>query len=163
VGNFSLPARVSTNRASRRSRQAALEALTTQTRRKKKAGMGTALIEVLGRSSLFPLWAKQGMVALLPVTGNRLVDTAMLSNLGHLADPPSFGADAGRTVEAWFSPPARMPLGLALGVVTLDGRLHLSFRYRRRLFGADGARRFARRYLSELEAFIENPVKPGRA
>jgi NRPS condensation-like uncharacterized protein len=163
VGNFSLPARVSTNRASRRSRQAALKALTTQTRRKKKAGMGTALIEVLGHSRLFPLWAKQATVALLPVTGNRLVDTAMLSNLGNVADPPSFGPDAGATVEIWFSPPARMPLGLAIGVVTLGGQLHLSFRYRRRLFGAAAARSFAGRYLSELEGFIEKPGVPARA
>ncbi len=156
AGNFSLPARVLTSRRSRRSPHSALEALSTQTRRKKGTGMGTALIEILGRSPLFPLWVKQVSVMLLPLTGNRLVDTAMLSNLGKLDELPSFGPDAGSTVEVWFSPPARMPLGLAIGAVTADGRLHLAFRYRHRLFDADAARRFADGYLAELDFFIGN-------
>jgi NRPS condensation-like uncharacterized protein len=155
AGNYSLPARVSTTRRSRRSPKATLHALNRQTSRKKQAGMGTALIEVLGRSPLFPLWVKQVTVMLLPLTGNRLVDTAMLSNLGELREPPAFGDEAGATTEMWFSPPARMPLGLTMGAVTLDGRLHLVFRYRLRLFDADAARRFAAVYLGELEHFPE--------
>jgi NRPS condensation-like uncharacterized protein len=157
AGNFSLPARVSTSRQSRRSPHAALDAVSAQTQRKKGAGMGTALIEIFGRSPLFPLWVKQVSVMLLPLTGNRLVDTAMLSNLGEL-EPPSFGPDAGSTVEVWFSPPARMPLGLAIGALTAAGRLHLAFRYRHRLFDADAARRFADTYLAELDFFINNPA-----
>jgi NRPS condensation-like uncharacterized protein len=155
AGNYSLPARVSTTRRSRHSPQTTLHALSRQTRRKKRAGMGTALIEVLGRSPLFPLWVKQVTVMLLPVTGNRLVDTAMLSNLGELGEPPTFGPDAGPTVEMWFSPPARMPLGLTMGTVTVAGRLHLAFRYRLRLFDGAAAHRFADTYLEELERFIE--------
>ncbi|MDQ6616036.1 MAG: hypothetical protein M3083_15185, partial [Actinomycetota bacterium] len=154
VGNFSLPARVTTNRRSRRGNLTALKTVTSQTARKKKTGMGTALIELLGRSRLLPLWAKQVMVMLLPVTGNRLVDTAMLSNLGSLEDVPSFGPEVGAITEVWFSPPARMPLGLAIGVATASGRLHLSFRYRNRLFGPDAAARFADHYLDQLQSFI---------
>ena len=154
VGNFSLPARVTTTRRQRQGPMAALAAVTAQTARKKKSGMGTALIEILGRSWLLPLWAKQVLVMLLPVTGNRLVDTAMLSNLGALDDVPSFGPDAGQVSEVWFSPPARMPLGLAVGVATLAGRLHLSFRYRHRQFGSAAAERFADRYLDELRRFV---------
>jgi len=153
VGNFSLPARVSTTPRDRRSAQATLRALTSQTERKKKTGMGTALVVGLGGARRLPLWAKQTLVALMPLTGNRLVDTAMLSNIGHVAEPPSFGPDAGRTVDLWFSPPGRMPLGLTLGVVTVGGRLHLSFRYRHRLFGPDAARQFVDRYVAELVAF----------
>jgi NRPS condensation-like uncharacterized protein len=155
AGNYSLPARVSTTRRSRHSPQSTLQTLSRQTRRKKRAGMGTALIEVLGRSPLFPLWVKQVTVMLLPLTGNRLVDTAVLSNLGELREPPAFGADAGATVEMWFSPPARMPLGLTIGTVTVNGRLHLVFRHRLRLFDGDAARRFAETYLVELDRFLE--------
>ena len=155
VGNFSLPARVSTSRRTRRSPGEVLGALTAQTGRKKRTGMGTALIEVLGRSHLLPLWTKQALVELMPVTGDRLVDTAMFSNLGSLPEPPSFGADAGGTVDVWFSPPGRMPLGLTVGALTVGGRLHLAFRYRHRLFDADAARRFADRYLAELDRFLE--------
>lgn len=159
VGNFSLPARVSSGPFSRRSARSALRSLTVQTGRQKKAGMGTALIAVLDRSSLLPLWAKQAMVILVNVAGKRLVDTAMLSNMGQL-DPPWFGPDAGSTVEVWFSPPARMPLGLTIGAVTAAGRLHLVFRYRHRLFGDDAARLFAARYLHELDAVME--TAPGQ-
>jgi NRPS condensation-like uncharacterized protein len=153
VGNFSLPDRLSTNRRHRRNQQTALKALTAQTQRKKETGMGTALIEVLRRSPLLPLWVKQALVMLLLLNGNRLVDTAMLSNLGRLTAPPSFGPDAGDTVEVWFSPPAQMPLGLAIGTVTVAGRLQLVFRYHCQLFGADTARRFAERYVAELNRF----------
>ena len=116
--------------------------------------MGTALIELLGRTRLFPLWAKRAIVKLLPLTGNRLIDTAMVSNLGDVQEPPPFGDDAGDTVEMWFSPPARMPLGLSVGAVMLAGRLHLSFRYRHRLFGDEATQRFADGYVAELEALI---------
>ncbi|MGI9023092.1 MAG: hypothetical protein ACR2HV_07670 [Acidimicrobiales bacterium] len=153
VGNFTLPARVSTSPRDRRTAETTLRALTSQTGRKKKTGMGTALVVGLGGARRLPLWAKQAIVALMPLTGNRLVDTAMLSNMGHVAEPPSFGPDAGRTVSVWFSPPGRMPLGLTLGAVTVGGRLHLSFRYRHRLFGPEAARQFADRYLAELAAF----------
>lgn len=153
VGNFSLPARVSTSARSRRSPALALEHLTTQTARKKRTGMGTALVDVLARSDRLPLWVKQAMVAAMPLTANRLVDTAMLSNLGQLAETPSFGPDAGDTVELWFSPPGRMPLGLTVGAVTVADRLHLTFRYRRSLLDADAAARFAEGFLIELDGF----------
>jgi NRPS condensation-like uncharacterized protein len=155
VGNFSLPARISTDRRHRRHPQSTLAALTAQTQRKKDIGIGTALLEVLQRSHRFPLWAKQVLVMSLPLGGNRFVDTAMLSNLGALPDPPAFGTDAGRTVEAWFSPPARMPLGLTIGVVTVDNRLHLVFRYRRQLFDSAAARRFEQTFVAELENLVE--------
>lgn len=155
AGNFSLPSRVSTTRASRASRCTALDKVTAQTSRKKASGgMGTALIEILGRSPRSPLWAKQALTALLPLTGDRLVDTAMLSNIGRLEEPPWFGPEAGDTVEMWFSPPARMPLGLAIGAVTVGGQLHLVFRYRHRLFSRHAAERFAARYLTDLAGFL---------
>ncbi|MDQ4133799.1 MAG: condensation domain-containing protein [Actinomycetota bacterium] len=154
AGNFTLPARVATTATNRSTPAAALAAVTRCTRRKKSVGMGTALLELLSRTQSLPLWAKRATVALLPATGNRLVDTAMLSNLGRLDDPPSFGPDAGRVTEAWFSPPGRMPLGLTVGVVTVSGRLHLVFRYQHRLFGPGAARRFANGYLAQLERLV---------
>ena len=132
VGNFALPARISTTRRQRRTASRALAAVAAQTARKKQVGMGTAMIELLGRTRLLPLWAKRAFVMALPLTGNRLVDTAMLSNIGRLEDlsfggglggglggGPDGGHDGGpdgATVdELWFSPPARMPLGLTIG------------------------------------------------
>lgn len=159
VGNFSLPARISTSARQRSRPAAALAAVTRQTVRKKRSGMGTGILELLGSSHLLPLWAKQTLVALVPLAGDRLVDTAILSNLGRLDDPPWFGKEAGETVEVWFSAPARMPLGLSVGATTVSGCLHLAFRYRHRQFGPDAATRFAECYLTHLRSLV--CVPPG--
>jgi len=154
VGNFSLPARISSTRRSRRTAQRALAAVAAQTARKKQVGMGTAFIELLGRTRLVPLWAKRAFVLGLPLTGNRLVDTAMLSNVGRLEDLSFGGGPSGGAVEElWFSPPARMPLGLTIGAATIAGRLHLVLRYRNRLFDQAAASRFTDIYVRKLQAF----------
>ncbi len=153
AGNFSLPARISTNRRDRRTTATALKAVAVQTRRKKQVGMGTAFIELLGRTRLLPLWANRLVVLALPLTGNRLVDTAMLSNLGRVDMPPFGEAGAGQVDELWFSPPARMPLGLTIGAATVGGRLHLVLRYRNRQFDHAAAVRFADLYVRTLAAF----------
>jgi NRPS condensation-like uncharacterized protein len=148
VTNFVVETRVATMPADRSDPTALLEAVAAQTERIKQRESG-ALMEVLTRSSRLPLWAKRPLPAVLSVTGNRLVDTAVLSNLGSVGDPPSFGAGC-ETTELWFSAPARMPCGLSVGVATLGGRMHLSFRYRHPLWDAAAAGRFAARYLDEV-------------
>lgn len=154
VGNFSLPARISSTRRSRRTAGHALSAVAAQTARKKQVGMGTAFIELLGQTRLVPLWVKRVFVLGLPLTGNRLVDTAMLSNVGRLDDMAfGDGADGGPVEELWFSPPARMPLGLTIGAATIAGRLHLVLRYRNRLFDHAAASRFTDIYVRKLQAF----------
>ena len=132
---------------------AALEAIVEQSRRIKESGTGGALIEVLGRSKSVGLGVKEASSPLLKRAGNRLACSALLSNLANLDDPPSFG-DAGETTEVWFSAPARMPLGLSVGVVTVAGRLHAVFRYRHPLFGREAAARFADRYVETVERFL---------
>jgi hypothetical protein len=67
-------------------------------------------------------------------------------------EAPSFGPDAGETLELWFSTPARTPGSLCIGPVTVGGRLHLTFRYPHRLFGPDAARRFADVYVEQLRS-----------
>lgn len=150
VGNFSVTARVSTTRRDRQEPAAALRAVAAQTARNKASRTGVALMAALERSGLLPMWAKQSTAVLQALTGNVLVDNAMLTNLGRPDEPPSFGPDAGPTVELWVSTPARSPLTLSLGAVTIGGRLHLSFRYPNRLFGPEAARRFAEGYLRQL-------------
>ncbi|MEO7556134.1 MAG: condensation domain-containing protein [Acidimicrobiales bacterium] len=115
-----------------------------------KSGEGAALFELLRRWATWPVWAKRLLSPALTATGNRLVDTAILSNLGRL-DAPEFGPDAGETTECWFSAPTRMPCGLSVGAVTLDKRLHLSFRYHRSLLSDEAGRRFAHRFLVDLD------------
>lgn len=156
VGNFSLPTRVSTNRSDRATPARALAAITAQTRQKKRSGVGTAFLEILSRSWLLPLRAKRTLVDLIGVLGDRFLDTAILSDLGRVEDPPSFGADAGEVDALWFSAPAPMPLGLSVGAITVRDRLHLVFRYRHAQFDADAARRFADGYLAQLQRVADS-------
>ena len=162
IGNFSVTARVSTRRRHRSDPAIALRTVTAQTTRNKRTRTGVALIEALDRIGLLGLWAKQSLVVLQPLTRNRLVDTALLAHLGWFEGAPSFGEDAGQTTEIWFSVPARAPLALCLGTVTVAGCLHLTVRYPRRLFSADAARRFADCYLANIDRVAEDPAY-GRA
>ena len=153
MGNLFLPVRVATDRHDRSSPESALEAVTAQTRRFKESGTGPALLELLRRSPSLPLGAKEATSPLLWLTGNRLLDTTLLTNLGQLDDPPTFG-ESPDEVELLFSAPARMPLGLSLGAVTVGGRLHLAFRYRHPLLGPGPAQSLAQLYVSVLERFL---------
>ena len=156
VGNFSVTARLSTRRRDRADSASALKAITAQTHRNKRTRTGLALIAALERAGMLALWAKQSIVVLQPLTAHHLVDTALLCDLGWLDEAPSFGPEAGETVDLWFSTPARSPLSLCLGAVTVGGRLHLTFRYPHRLFGADAARRFADCYLDHLRLVADS-------
>ena len=151
--NFVLESRVSTAAGERVSPGATLEAVAAGTE-PIKAGGGAALIEALEASAPLPACAKRQLSPILSLTADRLVDTAVLSNLGKLDNAPSFGAHIRKTSEVWFSAPARMPCGLSAGVVTVAGRLHLVFRYRWALWDAEAAGAFAARYVSELGRYV---------
>jgi NRPS condensation-like uncharacterized protein len=155
AGNFSLNVRVATTPEQRESPASVLEAVTDQSNRIKKGGTGASLIEVIGGLPSLPVWAKRSAAPLLAFTGSRLVDSALLSNIGELEEPPEFGPDAGDTTELWFSAPARMPLGLSMGTVTIGRRLQIAYRYRHPLFDGAAVRRFAERYQAVLERFVD--------
>ena len=149
VTNMVLETRVATGRRDRRDPATLLAKVRAQSERIKQ-GAGAALIEVIGGWTSLPLWAKQPLTTLLTLTGNRLVDTAVVSNLGQISEPPGFGPDAGTPDAAWFSAPARMPCGLSVGALTVAGRLHLCFRVRAPLMGRDQASRFGDRFVTDL-------------
>jgi NRPS condensation-like uncharacterized protein len=156
VGNFAVTARVSTSRRHRSGPSSALAEIATQSTRNKRSRTGTALLAGLGRAGLLPLWVKQSLVVLQPLTRNRSVDTAMLANLGWIEGPVSFGPDAGETLEMWFSIPARTPGCLCVGAVTVAGRLHLVVRYPYSLFDADAARRFTELYAEHIRLVADS-------
>lgn len=156
IGNFSVTARVSTSRRHRAGPRTALIEVRSQKDRNKRTRTGIALLAALERNGLLPLWALQSLVVLQPLTRNREVDTALLANIGWIEDAPSFGPDAGETVDVWFSSPARTPRCLCIGVVTVSGRLHLTLRYPHQLFSADAARRFADVFVGRLLSVAES-------
>ena len=83
-------------------------------------------------------------------------DTALLSNLGAIPEPPSFGASG--TGPLWFSGPARMPRGLGVGAVTAGGRLHLCVHYRYALLDTDAAADFTALYCQALGELAGKPA-----
>jgi NRPS condensation-like uncharacterized protein len=142
VGNFASYVTVSDGLAD--DLPQALAVMGRQTRAIKRDGLAGVVVDMLAGNSLLTIGVKRRLPELIPLTGNRVVDTASLSNLGEV---DSFGPG----VEAvWFSPPGRMPLGAAMGVLTHNGRLHFALRYRHPQFSGEAARTFLDRYRGVL-------------
>ena len=123
-----------------------------QTRRAKHQP-GPPVGPALAAAARAPLPApvKRRMVRLAVRCLGRLeCDTSLLSNLGNITDAPRFGALS--PARMWFSTSAHMPRGLSVGAITVDGQLHLCFRYRHALFDDDAARDFAAGYAAALAA-----------
>jgi NRPS condensation-like uncharacterized protein len=142
VGNFASYATVSLGAADTREPARALEAVAAQTRTIKREGLARSIVDMLAGSADLTIAVKRRLPDLIAMTGNVVVDTASLSNLGVLAGLPVHAA--------WFSPPGRMPLGTAFGAVTLDGRLHVTLRYRHAQLGAAAADTLLSRYRETL-------------
>jgi len=153
VGNYALMASISSGPKDRDDAASLVAAIARQTKTAKRSGSATLLLDLLERSSLLPSVAKKAIPMLSPLSGDVLIDTAVLSNLGRVDEPFDFGAGPGGGVatEAWFSPPARMPLGVGVGVITHDGDLHLSFRSCAAQFDAAAAAAFAGYFTAALE------------
>lgn len=149
VSNLASYVTISRHEAERQTLAGAVRAVARRTRRVKSARTDGLLIDVLGLPSLLPVGIRRRMPSLISIVESRLVDTVVLSNLGRLAAPQPMG-DAGQVRSVWFSPPARMPLGAAIGVATMSGRMFVTLRYRHALLDADAARRFATLYRETL-------------
>jgi NRPS condensation-like uncharacterized protein len=124
----------------------ALETIGRQTRAIKRDGLAGLVVDLLAGPSRLRIAAKRRLPDLIPLTGNMVVDTVTVSNLGTLLP-------AGDDVEAiWFSPPGRMPLCAVLGAVTHDNRFHFALRYHHVQFDAPAARAFLELYHDVLLA-----------
>jgi hypothetical protein len=109
------------------------------------AGLRAALADGLP----LPLWAKRAVVALHPLTGHRLVESAALTNMGRL-EPYDLG-DGLRSDALWIDSAVRLPKGLFVGCAFHDGSLHVSLRSLRAQLGRAALRRFGELYLETLE------------
>jgi NRPS condensation-like uncharacterized protein len=141
VGNFASYVSVRVDSGHETTLDAAIQAAAASTRRIKEGGLAGLIIDLFGAPTLLPTAIKRRLQDLLPLTGNVLVDTAVLSNLGRIDSVPHLG-DAGSVRELWFSPPGRMPLGASFGAATLDQRLLVTLRYRHTLLDATAADQF---------------------
>jgi NRPS condensation-like uncharacterized protein len=157
VGNFASYVSVHIGSDEQKTLPAAIKAATASTRRIKEDGISGLIIDLFALPSALPTGIKQRMQGLIPLTGNVIVDTVALSNLGRLPPAPDF-ADGGAVKAVWFSPPGRMPLGASLGAATLDDRLFLTLRYRHALFDARAASDFLATLRTVLTASPRRPA-----
>ncbi len=97
-----------------------------------------------------PAKVKRWLVrAALRLAGPFLCDTAMLSNLGEITDPPDFSIPGAMTMA--FSAPAHMPRGLSVGVVTVGKGMQIAIRYNRALLDDAAAARLGAGFAQALE------------
>jgi NRPS condensation-like uncharacterized protein len=144
VGNFASYVSVAFGTGDQDDLASAVRAAAERTRAIKEQGAAGLVVDLLELpTTVLPTAVKRRFQDLIGLTGDRFVDTAMLSNLGRLDPVPSLDETAGAVKRIWFSPPGRMPLGASLGAATYDDELFLALRYRHALFGADAAHQFA--------------------
>ncbi|MEX2586681.1 MAG: hypothetical protein WD602_01630 [Actinomycetota bacterium] len=157
--NLSVLARTLT-KPSDRSLHRVLNVVGAQTAAMSKDQSLVALVELVGQDARLPGPLRRALPALVNVTGNRLVDTAALAFVGRVEADLNFGAEAGEVEGVWFSPPARMPLGVSVGAVFDGTRLNLAFRYRHPLMNGEAVCRFSDHYLNLLSHLIDENPQP---
>jgi NRPS condensation-like uncharacterized protein len=150
VGNFASYVTVHLGADEQDDLESAVAATAERTRRIKDDGVAGLIVDLLQFPAALPTGVKRRLQDLIPLTGNRVVDTAVLSNLGRLEAIPDLGGDAGAVKSVWFSPPGRMPLGASLGTATVGDDLFVTLRYRHALFDAAAAAGFAALYREVL-------------
>jgi NRPS condensation-like uncharacterized protein len=146
-GNFTFMVPVVTRPEDRSDPITTVSMTRRRTRRIKDNRTPAAVVRFLHVLQHLPHPAKRSIARL--AASERVIPTAILSNLGRLDEDLDFGPEL-RAREVWFSPPARMPMGLAVGAVTAAGRLHLVFRYRYPLLGPAEAAGLADHYVAAL-------------
>ena len=154
VGMFTAFDSITTRQRDRQDPRTTLQTVVDQTRRIKDRDRATVPHEALKLVPPgTPVGLKQRFPELLNGPGRRLVDTAVLSNLGRIPDPlPGFAPDDDPSL--WFSPPSITPSPVGIGVGTVDGTVHVTGRYHRNRFDTDAAAAFTDRYLDCLENVV---------
>lgn len=154
VAMYSMFESVETTPRDRRDPRAAVAAVAEQTTELKQRDRAAALYEALKLIPPgTPVGLKQHLPELLRGPGQRLLDTAMLTNLGRLPMVPSLAEDAEENI--WFSPPTWRGTPIGVGVATYEGQVTFSFRYRRDLFDGPAAEDFADYFVDHVERTID--------
>ncbi|MFT4905596.1 MAG: NRPS condensation-like uncharacterized protein [Natronomonas sp.] len=154
VGMYTLFVSISTEADDRKTSQSAIAAVVEQTQRLKQRDRAAAFQAALDMIPPgLPVGLKRQLPNLLHGAGSRLLDTAVLSNLGRIpgAAPRLHEDDPGRL---WLSPPCRQPIGVAIAAATVEGNVYLGFRHDREQFDQEAAASFADLYVEQLESAV---------
>ena len=152
-GNFTFMVPVSTVPRDRVSPTVAVDAVRRRTRAVKEQRTPAAVVSCLQRLQHLPISFRRRIIR--QAARESVVPTSLLSNLGVMEHDLGLGPEVGAPTDIWFSPPARMPLGLSVGALTVNGQLSVTFRVRHPLLGRDALARFAAVYESALDSIID--------
>ena len=158
-GNQTRLARVTTRPGQRGAAGSLLAQVAAQTRAaKRQPRPGLDGVSRLLAAGWAPILVKRHAARLARrLAGPVCTDTALVSNLGVLPDPPSFsGTDR---EPLWFSGPAPMPRGLGIGAVTVAGRLYLCVHYQHALLNHTAAAAFTADYCRALAELASLPQR----
>ena len=143
VSNLTSMVSVSTVPDDRVDLATATAAVAKQTYRRRRNDRAYGLYDLLEVTKRAPLAVKRAVSRLIHLTGDRFIDTTMLSNLGRIPESPTFTTRPDfEPSEVWFSPPCDPDCSVAIGVATSGQRLALVTRYRYEQFDADAAEQF---------------------
>jgi NRPS condensation-like uncharacterized protein len=148
VSNLTSMVSVSTEPADRADLASATAAVAEQTYETRCNDRAYGLYDLLDVVKNASLTVKRAVPRLINLTGDRFIDTAMLSNLGRLPAPPTFGSEPAS--EMWFSPPCDPTCSVSIGVVTSGKRLSMVTRYRHEQFDARAAPEFTDLLISQV-------------
>ncbi|WP_136717710.1 condensation domain-containing protein [Halorientalis salina] len=101
-----------------------------------------------------PLSLKQQLPELLRGPGERLWDTAMLTNMGKIPMMPSLSGEGGQE-RPWFTPPVWKGTPVGIGVATYGDQVTFTMRHRREVLGEDAAETFSDYFLDGIARAID--------
>jgi NRPS condensation-like uncharacterized protein len=150
VGFYTFFESIATQPTDRRDPETALDHITEQTQEVKQEKRYLGYLEWLNLvPDAVPLSVKKRLPKLLDGPGERLLDTAVLSNLGRLPEPlPALSGEAPESL--WCTPPCWLPTPVSIGVVTVGDEMHLGFRYTQAAFDGEEADAFADCYCERV-------------
>ncbi len=160
-----LLAAVAERTAAAKSRMAAERATPAGTGTAGAAGGAADTARGLARLALSATPARLRTAALrlaVAIVRPALMPTAAVSNLGHVPTDLTVGAGGPRLLDLHLTAPGRMPQGLAVHVVRMADRVHLSFCHARELMDADSAREFVGLYLAAVTELAESATVPSQ-
>ncbi len=143
LGNYSSYVSVSLEAKQLSDFGTAVSAVNAQTEQLKHAGAAGILVDLLDIPKFLPSVLKGRLKDITPTLGRNLVESTWVSNIGRLGEAPSMG-DAGKVTSLYFSPPAPVPMGMSLGIASMESCMYLSYRYRRAVLDGPAAKDFAK-------------------
>ena len=152
VGMYALFESVETRETDRRRVNSAVHRVANQTRHIKERDQAVSFLESLRLiPPETPVGIRGQIAEFLRGPGHRLVDCAVLSNLGRAPETPRLGDEAG---ELWFSPPTLSMIPVGVGVVTSDGTARVVLRHLLSHLGRNAGRDFADLYVEKLGEIV---------